>query len=75
MKVLAQASQYQCGECAEPLMFEPIKLSETNCTAIGACQNVDRFSNITGELLRKGCSRVGIRLQIPVEIMECQVVP
>ncbi len=75
MKVLAQAGCYHCGECGDRLSFDPIKVSEIDSTAIGACINDDRFSNITGELLRKGCPRAGVRMRVPVQIIECEVIP
>ncbi len=74
MKILAQAGLYQCGHCAEHLEFEPVKITELQPWAIGFCSNDSRFSNITGELLHKGCPRFGIRLRIPVTVLECDVV-
>jgi len=74
MKVLGQAGLYHCGECGQPLLFENCKVSEQQPYGIGACTTSDAFSNITGELLRKGCSRVDIRLRVPIPLLECEVV-
>lgn len=73
MKVLVQAGIYQCGECADRLLFEPVKLSESSTIGIGYCPNGDAYSNITGELLRKGCSRYNVRLKVPIQVIECEV--
>jgi hypothetical protein len=71
--VIAQAGFYQCGLCGERLEFEPPKeLTEDQPFGIGACANVDRFSNITGELLVAGCPRAGIRLKVTVQLIECE---
>jgi hypothetical protein len=74
MKVLIPAARYQCGECSDPLIFENTKLTEQQPWAIGWCENTDRFSNITGELLRPGCSRAGIKMRVEVQLIDCEVI-
>lgn len=74
LSVLLQAGCYHCGECGQPLRFEPAKVTEDAAFGIGYCANDDGYSNITGELLRKGCSRANIRVTVPLQILQCELV-
>jgi hypothetical protein len=74
LTVLTQAGTYHCGECGEPLRFEPTKLSESKPEGVGHCPNGDAYSNITGELIRKGCSRADVKVRVPLSVLHCEVV-
>jgi len=76
MKVITYPSNPCCGECGNPLTYEIAAYEERLTEATAAwpayCTNVDLFSNITGELLRKGCSRAEKRLAVPLTMVECE---
>jgi hypothetical protein len=74
LTVLTQAGFYHCGECGQSLRFEPTKLSESNPEGIGHCSNEAAYSNITGELIRKGCSRANVKMKVPLSVLYCDVV-
>jgi hypothetical protein len=79
VKVVTHPPNPYCGECGDPLTFEQGAYGKKPTEAIRYwpiyCTNVDRFSNITGELLHKGCSRAEKRLAMPLTLVDCEELP
>ena len=64
--VVAGYGQYHCGECGTLLTLEPIEgggLIETNTHAVAACRTWGS----------DGCSRFGLRLNIPLVHLQAEV--
>lgn len=72
MKVVIQYGCYHCGECGQALKFDPVDMRDDTSFAIGHCTNGHECYD--HEHLKRNCKRYDIRLRIPVQTIECEVV-
>jgi hypothetical protein len=71
MKVFAPSNGFQCGHCLTPLEVGKLCHVTDQASTEAWCPNDDKFSNITGELLQKGCPRFGLKMKIHYPTIDC----
>lgn len=70
--VIIQHGAYQCAACGQQLYFERCKVTEVQF-AIGYCENGHHCYD--DEHMRSNCPMWQVRLQIPLNRLQCELAP
>lgn len=71
-EVIVQYGAYQCAACGSMLKFEPCDITKVEF-AIGSC--LQGHECYDPEHMASNCRMWKVRLKIPVQRLQCEIVP